>query len=208
MYIHYNGELRKALAYCLKARARSLLVRYRDAPGEVALSDLLEASMRLALDTSTSASTGAQVGRPEMEPQECGGMEEEENRAKARLAARLQAAVAGLPLARPRFRFVTTIHMATSCIIKLSSAMRCPHERQLYRGVSGVQLPQCFFREDPLGFRGGVDASFMSTTLKRDVALFYTRLGKRPLLFELQVWLILHGMLVFGRVFLTLNPKL
>ena len=202
MYIHYNGELRKALAYCLKAQARDLLVRYRDAPDTVKTSDLEACMMQLCLTPSAAHRSGAQVRQPAMDQQECGGMEEGEEHAstKARLAARLQDAVVGLPADRPRFRFVTTIHMATSCIIKLSSAMRCPPERLLYRGVSGLQLPQCFFRPDQLGFRGGVDPSFMSTTLRRDVALFYTRLGKRPMIFELEVWVIGHVGFVSGLV--------
>ena len=44
-------------------------------------------------------------------------------------------------------QFSTTIHMITSGIIKLSEIMRRPPTRKLYRGLSGMNVPECFFKE-------------------------------------------------------------
>lgn len=53
---------------------------------------------------------------------------------------------------------------------------------QVYRGISGMALPEEFWNANEFGVRGGVENAFMSTTLERNVAMGYashdtTRMG-------------------------------
>ena len=169
MYMHYNAQLRKALAHYMQAQARELVRRFDEGKTHVTREEAIEALRGLALD-------GDGVGRRAAELGGAGGAGDDE--VTMRIVERLREAVgAGGSVAeeRPRFKFVTTIHMATSCIIKLSSSMPRPASCKVYRGVGGVQLPTCFFKADGCGFRGGVEAAFMSTTLRQDVALCYSQ---------------------------------
>lgn len=44
-----------------------------------------------------------------------------------------------------------------------------PYVSCVYRGVSGMRLPKCFWIQDLNGARGGVEFGFLSTTTKREV---------------------------------------
>ena len=58
-------------------------------------------------------------------------------------------------------------------IVKLSETMQRPKNRRLYRGLSGLTMPDCFWKEDAKGWKGAVEVAFMSCTLKRQVVLQY-----------------------------------
>ncbi|EKX47156.1 hypothetical protein GUITHDRAFT_107067 [Guillardia theta CCMP2712] len=94
-----------------------------------------------------------------------------------------------------QFSYVTTIHMINSGILKLASASPLPPGRKVYRGLSGMRLPECFFVDDASGCRGGVELAFMSTTVNFDVALQYT--GSRdsllPIIFEISMGQVDRG---------------
>jgi len=87
----------------------------------------------------------------------------------------------------------TTIHMISSGIVKLAEIMKRPPTRKLYRGLSGMRLPDRLFKEDPLGWKGAVEVAFMSCTLKRDVALQYIGDAALPILFEIETSQIDRG---------------
>ena len=87
----------------------------------------------------------------------------------------------------------TTIHMISSGIVKLAEAMRRPENRKIYRGLSGMKLPDCFYTEDVLGWKGAVEVAFMSCTLKREVALQYLDNGQMPIMFEIETSQIDRG---------------
>ena len=77
--------------------------------------------------------------------------------------------------------------------IQLAEIMKRPHTRKLYRGLSGMRLPDRLFKEDPLGWKGAVEVAFMSCTLKRDVALQYIGDAALPILFEIETSQIDRG---------------
>jgi hypothetical protein len=83
--------------------------------------------------------------------------------------------------------FVTTIHMISSAIIKLSGQTPMPPSRTLYRGLSGLELPMCFFLATAQGCRSGVEGAFMSCTTNKNVAIQYAGKGERPIIFEMMV---------------------
>ena len=85
------------------------------------------------------------------------------------------------------FRFVTTIHMVSSAIIKLSGQTPMPEGRTVYRGLTGVELPMCFFIATMQGCRAGVEGAFMSCSTRKDVAMQYAGKGERPIIFEMSV---------------------
>ena len=65
-------------------------------------------------------------------------------------------------------QYTTTIHAINSIIVKLSPLTRIT---PLYRGWRGATLPEAFFKLDALGFRGGVEYGFSSTTTDRAQAV-------------------------------------
>jgi len=65
--------------------------------------------------------------------------------------------------------YPTTMQLIVSGICKLSRVAEAPAELCVYRGLSGMVLPKKFFDADQQGFAGGVEASFMSTTLDEQV---------------------------------------
>ena len=65
-------------------------------------------------------------------------------------------------------QYSTTIHAINSIIVKLSPLTRIT---PLYRGWTGATLPEAFFKPDALGFRGGVEYGFSSTTTDRAQAV-------------------------------------
>jgi len=88
-------------------------------------------------------------------------------------------------------KYVTTLHAINSCIVKTGKLTRCS---KVYRGMSGMALPDQFWRENAHGVRGGVENAFMSTTLSRDVAMGYAGgTGRAGLVFEVQMGMIDRG---------------
>jgi len=65
--------------------------------------------------------------------------------------------------------YPTTIQLIVSGICKLCRVAEAPDDLCVYRGLSGMALPAEFFETDQQGFAGGVEASFMSTTLDEQV---------------------------------------
>ena len=48
----------------------------------------------------------------------------------------------------------------------------------MYRGMSGVRLPDAFEKRDEYGCRGGVELGFMSTSTSKEQALKYIDMSK------------------------------
>merc|ERR1719422_2560027 len=69
-------------------------------------------------------------------------------------------------------RYVTTIHVINSAIIKLSKVQKA---EKVYRGVKGGLLPPQFWNNNDYGVRGGIEFGFMSTTLDEKVAKHYAK---------------------------------
>ena len=67
--------------------------------------------------------------------------------------------------------YSTTIHMISSGIVKLSEIMRRPPTRKLFRGLSGMNVPECFFKEDALGWKVSCDG--VKSILRRRQKLSY-----------------------------------
>lgn len=87
-------------------------------------------------------------------------------------------------------KYVTTIHVINSCIVKTSKLTKVG---KVYRGVKGGKLPKQMTQEDALGVRGGVEQAFQSTTRERDVAMKYVARGKTPILFEIEMGMVDRG---------------
>lgn len=73
-------------------------------------------------------------------------------------------------------RFIYTIHVFASCIIKLS---RIHSVATVYRGIKGGLLPSCFLNADKYGTKGGVESGFMSTTTNQSVAFKYAAISDK-----------------------------
>jgi hypothetical protein len=78
-------------------------------------------------------------------------------------------------------RYETTIHGINSLIVKCGKLAQM---MTVYRGFTDATLPKSFFALDRLGFRGGVEFGFMSTTSDRAQAMHYAE-GKASTVFEL-----------------------
>ena len=75
-------------------------------------------------------------------------------------------------------KYCTTLHAINSSIIKLG---KLTVATKVYRGVSGMKLPDTFWTANEFGVKGGVENGFMSTTLDRGVAMGYAKGdGSRP----------------------------
>ena len=75
-------------------------------------------------------------------------------------------------------KYSTTLHGINSAVIKLGKLTMAT---KVYRGVSGMKLPDKFWQANEFGVRGGVENGFMSTTLDRGVAMGYAKGdGSRP----------------------------
>ena len=61
-------------------------------------------------------------------------------------------------------RYVNTIYLCASGMLKFSAVSRIPKGRKVYRGIAGVRLPGLFVLVGVDGSRGGVEFAFMSTT--------------------------------------------
>ena len=84
-------------------------------------------------------------------------------------------------------RYPTTIQLIVSGIRKLSAVAKMPEGGAVFRGLSGLALPPEFFANDAQGCAGGVEASFMSTTLSEEVARKYSGVheGREATIFRL-----------------------
>ena len=80
-------------------------------------------------------------------------------------------------------KYVTTLHVLNSCIIKLS---KLTVVRKVYRGLARGVLPSAFWKADMYAVRGGVETAFMSTTSDRSVAVSYADGGSSALVLELE----------------------
>ena len=69
-------------------------------------------------------------------------------------------------------RYTTTLHVINSGIVKTS---KLTFASKVYRGVSGMTLPDAFWQANSHGVRGGIEGAFMSTTKDRRVAMQYMR---------------------------------
>ena len=56
-------------------------------------------------------------------------------------------------------------------VVTISNCLTC--DRKVYRGMSGVKLPECFMIAKEGGGKGGVDFGFVSTSTDRTVATSY-----------------------------------
>ena len=64
-------------------------------------------------------------------------------------------------------RYVNTIYLCASGMLKFSAVSRIPKGRKVYRGIAGVRLPGLFVLVGVDGSRGGVEFAFMSTTTNK-----------------------------------------
>ena len=83
--------------------------------------------------------------------------------------------------------YSTTIQLIVSGIRKLCRIAEMPEGGAVYRGLSGLALPPELFALDEQGFAGGVEAAFMSTTVKEEVARKYSGVheGREATIFKL-----------------------
>ena len=85
--------------------------------------------------------------------------------------------------------YPTTIQLVVSGIRKLSAIAKMPEGGAVFRGLAGLALPPEFFAADAQGCAGGVEASFMSTTLSEEVARKYSGVheGREATIFRLML---------------------
>ena len=95
---------------------------------------------------------------------------------------------------RTQGSYVTTIHAINSAIVRLGKLQK---PSVVYRGVSGGVLPSSFFTPDEYGVMGGVETSFMSTSLDRRIAEKFanrsTDKHKCAMLFHIQMGMVDRG---------------
>ena len=90
-------------------------------------------------------------------------------------------------------RYVNTIYLCASGMLKFSAVSRIPKGRKVYRGIAGVRLPGLFVLVGVDGSRGGVEFAFMSTTHEKQVAIGYA-MGpngengpKEPMVYQVRI---------------------
>jgi hypothetical protein len=71
-------------------------------------------------------------------------------------------------------RFTSTLHSINSGVVKLSQLQPAT---VVYRGISGMKLPEPFLVPSKFNIRGGIEYGFMSATLNMQVALRYATSG-------------------------------
>ena len=86
--------------------------------------------------------------------------------------------------------YTTTLHVINSGIVKTS---KLTFATKVYRGVSGMALPDKFWTDNEYGVKGGIEAAFMSTTKDRKVAMQYAASSGRGVVFEIQQGMIDRG---------------
>ena len=79
--------------------------------------------------------------------------------------------------------YTGTIHTINAALIKLG---RITTAQKLYRGVSGMRLPEQFLTADEFDVRGGVELGFLSATSQRSVALEYAASSGTGIVYEIQ----------------------
>eukprot|EP00960_Hanusia_phi_P060603 764555-Hanusia_phi.AAC.1 len=90
--------------------------------------------------------------------------------------------------------YATTIHCIVSGVIKLSKLTKLPSSRLVYRGLSGLRMPERFVQEDELGVSGGVEYGMLSTTADKKMAVQYASKGEtHPTVFEISCGAIDRG---------------
>ena len=88
-------------------------------------------------------------------------------------------------------RYVTTIHVINSAIIKASKLTKIA---PVYRGVSGSVLPEELWTPNAHGVRGGVERGFLSLSYDRNMAMEYASDDVKPsILFEIQMGAVDRG---------------
>ena len=87
--------------------------------------------------------------------------------------------------------YTTTLHAINSAIVKLS---KLTVATTVYRGVQGMALPPRFWEPNEFGVKGGIEGAFLSTTLKRAVAMQYASSGQGAgIVFELPQGMVDRG---------------
>ena len=86
-------------------------------------------------------------------------------------------------------KYVTTLHAINSAVVKLSKLTKVT---KVYRGMSGMTLPEQFMKSNEVGVRGGIETSFMSTSVDRNVALAYAS-GDVGLVLEIEQGMVSRG---------------
>ena len=86
-------------------------------------------------------------------------------------------------------KYVTTLHAINSAVVKLSKLTKVT---KVYRGMSGMTLPEQFMKANEVGVRGGIETSFMSTSVDRNVALAYAS-GDVGLVLEIEQGMVSRG---------------
>ena len=71
--------------------------------------------------------------------------------------------------------------------------MKLPLDRKVYRGLSGVELPEAFWIVDRYGAKGGVEFGIMSTTRSMKTAVQYSSHGRVPTIFEIEIGQVDRG---------------
>ena len=88
-------------------------------------------------------------------------------------------------------KYTTTLWSINSAIVKLGSLTLA---QKVYRGVSGMRLPEQLIKRNEYNVIGGVDYAFMSTTLELGVARAYASNGSSGgIIIEIQQGLIDRG---------------
>lgn len=100
---------------------------------------------------------------------------------------RKASSISNIPPNRSVSACVPDLCMPLAPEAEVPSGTNCRTARKVYRGISGVKLPEQLLHAKEGGGRGGVDFGFLSTTLNRDVAVNYVGEGEMPVLFEFEV---------------------
>jgi len=80
--------------------------------------------------------------------------------------------------AKKEHQYTTTIHAIASAVKKVARITPVPQGGNVYRGMSGVRLPDTLQVLDEYGCRGGVELGFMSTSTSKEQALKYIDMSK------------------------------
>ena len=87
-------------------------------------------------------------------------------------------------------QYATTIYVISSGILKLS---KVESAGKVYRGLSGLKLPDEMMRPNADGVRGGVECSFISTTRERSVAKAYAAGDSAGIVLEINMGIVDRG---------------
>ena len=92
--------------------------------------------------------------------------------------------------------YPTTINALLSGMRKLMWVAPVPHDRFVYRGLGGANLPDKFFEQDEFGVRGGTEFGMLSTSRSMDVAIQYAGDKKMPTVFKIGIGAVNRGALL------------